>query len=151
MLALAVFAIPISIGLAVASVAVSDTWQILPGLLGITIGVLLTGFGVSSLVSGRFVFEVAAPGESPFTSRPGGGVSLMLSTFATWSMVGILVIPELVLAIVGFALDIPILGWLSLLVGILLGSGLMVIGIRQGGAILDRRGPELLAKLQTHR
>ncbi|MBG6054131.1 ABC-2 type transport system permease protein [Salinibacterium sp. CAN_S4] len=150
-LALAVFAVPISIGLAIASVAVSGTWQVLPGLLGITIGVLLTGFGVSSLVSGRFVFMVPAPGESPFTSKPGGGVSLMLSTFATWGMVGVLVIPEVALAIIGFALDIPLLGWLSLLVGLLLGSGLMVIGIRQGGAILDRRGPDLLATLQTHR
>jgi ABC-2 type transport system permease protein len=141
----------VSVGLAVASVAVSDTWQILPGLLGITIGVLLTGFGVSSLVSGRFVFMVPAPGESPFTSKPGGGVSLMLSTFATWGMVAILIVPELVLAILGFVLDAAILGWISLAVGVLLGSGLLVAGVRLGGAILDRRGPDLLATLQSHR
>lgn len=150
-LALAVFAVPTCLVLAIASVWVSNTWAILPGLLGITIGILLTGFGVSSMVSGRFVFMVPAPGESPFTSKPGGGISLMLSTFATWSVVGILILPELVLAIVGFALDIALLGWLSLVVGIALGSTLMAIGVSRGGKILDRRGPELLAQLQRQK
>ncbi len=150
-IALAAFAVPICLVLAVASVWVSNTWEILPGLLCITIGILLTGFGVSSLVSGRFVFMVPAPGESPFTSKPGGGISLLLSTFATWSVVGILALPEVVLAVVGFVLDIAVLGWVSLMVGITLGSALLVFGIRQGGAILDRRGPELLAQLQKQK
>ncbi|MDJ0335070.1 MAG: transporter [Rhodoglobus sp.] len=150
-LALAVFAVPVCVVLAIGSVWAANTWEILPGLLGITIGILLTGFGVSSVISARFVFMVPAPGESPFTSKPGGGVSLMLSMFATWSILGILILPELVLAVVGFALDIAALGWLSLVVGITLGSTLLVIGIRQGGAILDRRGPTLLAQLQKQR
>ncbi|MBC7590271.1 MAG: transporter [Salinibacterium sp.] len=149
--ALAVFAVPISLALAVASVWVTAAWEILPGLLGITIGVLLTGFGVSSLISGRFAFLVPAPGASPFKSKPGGGISLMLSTFASWSVLAILTLPELVLAIVGFVTGNVLLGVLSLLVGTVLGSVLLVIGIRQGGAILDRRGPELLVQLQKQK
>ena len=150
-IALAIFAVPISFALAIASVWLTNAWEILPGLLGIITGVLLTGFAVSSLVSGRFVFMVPAPGESPFKSKPGGGVSLMLSTFASWSVLGILTLPELVLAIVGFASGNIALGWLSLLVGIVLGSGLLVVGVRIGGAILDRRGPDLLAQLQKQK
>ena len=150
-IALAVFAVPVSLALAIASAWVSNAWEILPGLLGITVGILLTGFAVSSLVSGRFVLMVPAPGESPFTSKPGGGFSLMLSMFATWSIVAILILPELVLAIVGFVLDNVVLGWLSLVVGLVLGSTLLVIGVRQGGAILDRRGPDLLAQLQKQK
>ncbi|CAN5183003.1 hypothetical protein BH11ACT5_BH11ACT5_01220 [soil metagenome] len=146
-IALAVFAVPITLALVVASVAVSDTWQLLPGLLGITIGILLSGFAVSSLISGRLTFPVPAPGESPFKARPGGGFSLMLTTFASWAVLGVLILPELVLALVGFATDNLLLGWLSIVVGLIVGTALLVLGVRFGGRILDRRGPELLVPL----
>jgi ABC-2 type transport system permease protein len=150
-IALAVFAVPLSLALVVASVAVSNTWQLLPGLLGITIGILLSGFAVSSLISGRLTFPVPAPGESPFKARPGGGFSLMLTTFASWAVLGVLILPELVLALVGFATDNPLLGWLSIPVGLIVGTALLVLGVRLGGRILDRRGPELLAQLQKQK
>ena len=148
---LAMFAVPITILVTIVSVWYTNTWNILPGLLGIVFGVLLSGFALSSLVSGRFVFAVPAPGESPFKARPGGGVALMLSTFATWGALAVLVIPETVLAIIGFATGEAIFGWLALAVGLVLGWGLLVIGVRWGGAILDRRGPELMAQLQKQK
>ncbi|ANJ28205.1 transporter [Agromyces aureus] len=147
-LALAVFAVPLSLLTVLATVWLTGAWTALPGLLGITVGVLLSGFGLSSLVSGRFIFAVPAPGESPFKSKPGGGFSLTLSLFATWGILTVLVLPELVLAIVGFATGQVVYGWISLALGIVLGSVLLVIGIRVGGDIYDRRGPELLAALQ---
>lgn len=150
-IALATFAVPVSLLLVVASVAVSNTWSLLPGLLGITIGILLSGFGVSSLVSGRFTFAVPAPGDSPFKARPGGGFSLMLSTFATWAVLGVLVLPELVLALVGFATNNLVLGVASIAVGLSLGTALLSLGVRLGGRILDNRGPELLAQLQKQK
>ena len=150
-IALATFAVPVSLLLVVGSVAVSHTWQLLPGLLGITIGILLSGFAVSSLISGRFTFAVPAPGESPFKSKPGGGFSLMLSTFASWSVLAVLTLPEIVLALVGFATGEPLWGVLSIVVGLALGTALLVVGVRVGGRILDRRGPELLVQLQAQR
>jgi ABC-2 type transport system permease protein len=150
-IALATFAVPLSLLLVVGSVAVSNTWSMLPGLLGVTIGILLSGFAASSVISGRFTFAVPAPGESPFKARPGGGFSLMLSTFATWTVLAILISPELVLALVGFATGDPLWGWLSIVVGLVLGSALLVLGVRLGGRILDSRGPEMLAQLQRQK
>jgi len=149
--ALGVFAVPVSLVLTVASVAFTHQWQLLPGLLGITIGVLLSGFAVSSVISGAFTFAVPAPGESPFKAKPGGGFSLMLSTFATWAVLGVLVLPELIVAIIGFATGQAIYGWIALALGIVLGSVLLVVGIRVGGSILDKRGPELLSTLQKQK
>lgn len=149
--ALAVFAVPISLGLTVASVWMTGEWHLLVGLLAIVIGILLSGFAVSSLVSGAFIFAVPAPGESPFKSKPGGGFSLMLSLFATWSILAVLVLPELVLAFIGFMTGQAIYGWIALAVAVVLGTVLLVIGIRVGGSILDKRGPELLAKLQRQK
>ncbi|MGV8883037.1 MAG: transporter [Rhodoglobus sp.] len=150
-IALATFAVPISLALTVASVWITGQWQLLPGLLGITIGALLSGFAVSSIVSGAFAFAVPAPGESPFKSKPGGGFSLMLSMFATWAILGVLVLPELILAIVGFATGNALLGWLSIVVGLGLGTVLLIVGVRVGGSIYERRGPELLTKLKLHK
>jgi len=150
-IALAVFAVPVSLLLAIGSVAVSSTWSMLPGLLGVTLGILLTGFAVSSVISGRFTFAVPAPGESPFKARPGGGFSLMISTFVTWGILGLLVLPEVALALLGFATGQPLWGWLSIVVGLGLGSALLVLGVRLGGRILDQRGPELLAQLQKQK
>ena len=149
--ALAVFAVPVTLVLTIASVWVTGQWALLPGLLGVCTGLLLSGFAISSVVSGRFTFPVPAPGDSPFKARPGGGTSLMISTFVTWTALGIAVIPELALAIVSFATGDLLWGWLSILVGAALGSVLLVIGVRVGGGILDRRGPELLAQLQRQK
>jgi ABC-2 type transport system permease protein len=149
--ALASFAVPVSLLLTIGSVALTNTWPLLPGLLGITIGVLLSGFATSSVISGRFTFAVPAPGESPFKSRPGGGFSLMISTFASWSVLAVLVLPELVLAIIGFATGQALYGYLSIAVALVLGGTLLVLGVRIGGRILDRRGPDLLSQLQRQK
>ncbi|WP_341951926.1 transporter [Salinibacterium sp. TMP30] len=146
-----VFAIPVTIILTVASVWVSDSWERLAGLLGISLGLLLTGLALSSVVSGRFAFSVPAPGDNPFKSRPGGGFTLMLSMFASWTALAILSLPEMIVALLGFATDQPLLGWIALLLGIGLGAALLVIGVRWGGKILDQRGAELLVQLQRQK
>jgi ABC-2 type transport system permease protein len=150
-IALAVFAVPVTALLAVGTVWYTGTWTTLPGLLGLSFGLLLSGFAVSSVVSGRFALAVPLPGDSPFKSRPGGGMTLALTSFATWGIVAILVLPEGILALIGFITGNMIWGWASLLVGLTLGGILLVVGIRWGGAIVDRRGPELLAQLQAQK
>jgi ABC-2 type transport system permease protein len=146
-LALAVFAVPLSLLVVLGTVVLSDAWTALPGLLGITIGVLLSGFALSSLVSGGFVFAVPAPGESPFKSKPGGGISLMVSLLATWSILAVLVLPELVVAIIGFTTGPVVFGWISLALGIMLGpccsssASASVAGSSIHGALNSTRPP----------
>ncbi|HEY0260017.1 MAG TPA: transporter, partial [Lacisediminihabitans sp.] len=149
--ALAVFAVPITALFTIGSVWYTNTWAALPGLLGISLGALLSGFALSSIASGLLVFPVPAPGESPFRGRPGGGFTLTLTTFATWGILAVLIVPELVLAIVGLVTGEPGFGWSALAVGLVLGAALLTIGIRWGGTILERRGPELLTQLQNQK
>jgi ABC-2 type transport system permease protein len=150
-LALGTFALPLVIVFTVAAAGISSAWQNLPALLGLTLGVLLTGFGLSSVSSSRIVIPVPAPGDSPFKSPAGAGFTTALTTFATWGILIGLVIPELVLAIVSFVTGLAVFGWLTLAVGVVLGSVLLVVGIRIGGTQVDRRGPELLASLSRQR
>ncbi|MBH0009387.1 transporter [Salinibacterium sp. SWN1162] len=150
-IAVSVFAVPTTIILTVASVWISDSGDRLVGMLGISLGLLITGLALSSLVSGRFAFSVPAPGDNPFKSRPGGGFTLMLSMFASWTALAVLALPEMVIAIIGFATFNETLGWVALAVGLALSTALLVVGVRVGGRILDERGPELLVQLQRQK
>ena len=149
--ALGSFGLPIVIIFSVVSVWISGSWAVLPGLLGLSIGIFLSGLGVSSFTSAQIIIPVPGPGDNPFKAAPGAGFTTALTTFATWGVLGVLVLPELVLAVVGSATGIAVLGWIGLLVGIGLGSGLLVAGIRLGGAQLDRTSPEVLEHLARQR
>jgi len=143
--------VPVCLAATISTVWVVDTWYLLPALLGVTGGVLLTGFAISSVISGAVIFGVPAPGESPFKSKPGGGFSLMVSMLVTWTALIILVLPTLGLALMTWATENMAYGWAGLLVGLGLGAVLLVIGVRVGGDILDKRGPELLSQLQQQK
>ena len=119
--------------------------------LGLSIGIFLSGLGVSSFSSARIIIPVPGPGDNPFKAAPGAGFTTALTTFATWGVLGVLVLPELLLAVVGAATGVGILGWIGLGVGVGLGSAVLVAGIRLGGAHLDRAAPELLERLSRQR
>jgi len=150
-LAAALFSVPVTVVFTLGSVAFLGDWAALPGLLGVSLGLLATGFGLSSIASAWVTVPVPAPGDNPFKSRPGAGATLMVQVLVTWTLVVALCLPELVLAILAAVLGQPLLGWAALVVGLLLGAVLLVVGVRVGGRVLDRRGPELLVQLQRQR
>jgi ABC-2 type transport system permease protein len=94
---------------------------------------------------------VPAAGESPFKTSTGASFGAQLGMFAAWAIVFALALPELVLGIIAAATGNVTLGVVALVLGVGLGVTFMLVGIRQGGALLDRRGPELLASLRKVR
>ncbi|GAA4679135.1 transporter [Frondihabitans cladoniiphilus] len=145
------FAVPIVVGITIGSVAVSGSWSSLPVLLGLSLGILLSGLGLSSVSSSRIVLPVPSPGDSPFAAKTGAGFTTALTTFATWGILVVLALPELLLAIASGATGSSLLGWITLVVGLGLGAVLLATGIRLGGRRLDRDGPELLTRLRVQR
>jgi len=148
-LAIATFAVPLIVLVTVASVWVSEAWRMLPAMLGLSLGVLLTGFGVASVTSATVVFPVPQAGDNPFKSPPGAAVPSLLASFGSWVVIGILALPELTLTIVSAVTGQMLYGWLSLATAVVLGTLFLVLGVRIGGRTLDRRGPELLARLRS--
>jgi ABC-2 type transport system permease protein len=148
--AIAIFAVPVVVVINVVSVWVSDSWGLLPGVLGLSIGLLLSGFGLSSVTSATVVVPVAAPGDSPFKSPPGANFSNVASTFSAWGILLLLVLPEIVLFTIGAITGQPLWGWLTLLAGLVLGAVFLRIGLVRGGNRLDARGAELFEKLARH-
>ncbi len=118
-----------------------------PALLGVSLGLLLSGIGVSSVSSALGAYPAARPGAGAFDQPPQTGATAgwaqALSFFATAAVMS----PAIVLAVRG-ALGEPELLETAGLAGGLTGVGMLLLGILIGGAVFRRRGPELLALAQ---
>ncbi|WP_431219436.1 transporter [Leifsonia xyli] len=146
--ALLTFAVPAVVVVTVGAAALEGDWLPAPGLLGLSLGMLLAGVAVCSVTSARFVFPVPEPGDNPFRSRPGANISLLGPTFAAWGVIAVLSLPEIVLLVISLVTREAVWGWGGLLAAVVLGGVLLVVGVRVGGRLLDRRAPELLQQLR---
>jgi len=115
---------------------------VLPALIGVSIGLLFTGLGVSSVVSAVGAYPAARPGSGPFDQPPtlgaNAGWSQALALLATLAFMS----PALVAAVWGFTDP----EWFTVagLAGAATGLGMLLLGIVIGGRAFRRRAPELL-------
>jgi ABC-2 type transport system permease protein len=149
MLAASVVGVPLIAVVAVVTIALSGSWELLVPVLGAGIGMLLTGFGVCAVTSALLVVPVAAPGDSPFKRVPGTSAVMAFLMMGIWLIVGVLGSPGVVLAIIAAATGSAALGWVACAVGIVLGVAFLSVGILIGGRILDRTAPQLLERLRA--
>lgn len=150
-LACLVFALPAVLVFSIGPFFLLQVWDALPGMLGLSLGILFSGLGLSSALSARYTVAVPLPGESPFKKPPGNAAQTMAVQFGGMGVLAVLVAPEIALVMAHWSTGSPVPGWINLFVGPVLGLALLGAGVRLGGAWLDARGPELLAQLSVHR
>lgn len=150
-LACLAFALPVVLVFAVGYSAFTGDWGALPGQLGMSLGVLFTGLGLSSVVSARYTVAVPLPGDSPFKKPPGNVGQTLAVQFGGLLVLMVLVLPEAGLLTAQLVTGNSLFGWINLAAGTVLGLGLLVAGVRLGGKWLDARGPELLAQVAVNR
>ena len=141
---------PLAVGVVVIAVGsplcawLAGDWMLLPSLIGVSACVLLSGLGLSSIMSARFPYPTVRPGDSPFAQPQS------TATAASWiqslTVLAILVVsaPAVLLAALGIVSD-PDWHYAALTIGILVGGIVLGLGIVLGGRIFEARGPELLA------
>ena len=145
-LAASLWQVPVALVVAVAGAVLSDHADLVPAVLGATLGLLGAGLGVSSVASALAPYPAPPPGANPFQQPRGAGAAAVLAQLATSGLTTALALPALVPAVV--ALFGPTwAGWIALPVGIVLCGLWTWLGITQGGAVLDRRAPEVLARV----
>jgi len=115
-------------------------------MLGIGLGFLLTGFGVASVMSALKPYPVPGPGENPFGAPPGSSALTIVVQAVAGTAVFVLNLPLLAMGM-GALLGHVWMGWLSLGLAVVLGSGALALGTWWGARIYERRAPELLADL----
>jgi ABC-2 type transport system permease protein len=150
-LACLAFGLPVVLIFAVGQYFFTGDWEALPGQLGLSLGILFTGLGLSSVLSARYTVAVPLPGDSPFKKPPGNVGQTLAVQFAGMAVLTLLVLPEAGLFIAQLVTGNAIFGWVNLAVGLVLGLALFGAGIRLGGKWLDSRSPELLAQLTVNR
>ena len=117
-------------------------------MLGASLALLGAGLGVSSVASALTPYPAPPPGANPFQSPRGAGAAAVLAQFATSGLTTALALPALVPAVVA-VLGPAWVGWIALVVGTALAGLWTWLGIDRGGAVLDRRGPEVLARVAS--
>ncbi|MCB5272687.1 hypothetical protein BJG92_00189 [Arthrobacter sp. SO5] len=145
------FALPVVLALSVLPFLFGADLTLLPGVLGLSLGVLFSGMGLSSVVSARYTVTVPLPGDSPFKKPPGNVAQTLAVQFGGMGVLLLLVLPEAALLVAQFITGNAAFGWINLLLGPVLGLALFAAGVRLGGKWLDARGPELLAQLAVNR
>ncbi|MGV8859081.1 hypothetical protein [Rhodoglobus sp.] len=116
----------------------------LPGLIGLSLCVLFTGLGISSVSSAAFPYAAPLPGHGAFM-QPQALVSNAATVQSlTFALTLLFAVPVLAVVFFNPFTDLQP-HWAALLVGVSLGLIIMVIGVYWGGRIMVRRGPELLA------
>jgi ABC-2 type transport system permease protein len=135
--------VPLVVLGSLASTALWGDWRWFPSILGFNACLLLAGVGLSSVLSVSFPYPAVKPGDSPFAQpqAPGSSSSLIQSL----SFFGVVALALPVAGLAAFAVvNGPRWHELALVVGLVIGVGVLLLGIRWGGAIFDRRAPELL-------
>jgi ABC-2 type transport system permease protein len=121
-------------------------FDLLPAIVGVSVALAGVGYGLSCVMSVVMPYAVPKPGESPFTTPPGGQGARMLAQTISGLGTAVLASPVILLALLTWwERDWAL--WPTALSGILLGAGVFALGVRVGGRIYDRRAPEVLAGL----
>jgi ABC-2 type transport system permease protein len=105
---------------------------------------LLSGLGLSSIMSARFPYPTVRPGDSPFAQPQSSATAATWMQSLTVFAILALAAPAVILAFLGFGFG-PFWHFASLCAGLLIGSIVLVLGIAFGGRMFEARGPELLA------
>ncbi|WP_062380034.1 hypothetical protein [Demequina pelophila] len=129
---------------ALAMLAVTGRWADAPGLLGACAGVMGLTLGISAVASVLVPYRVPAPGQSPFGAEVGsvgaGLLAQLASSAATLALVPLVLAPFILSLVVA-----PWWGAVALALGVVVGVGGYLGGVRLGGAAYDARAGALLA------
>ncbi|MCS0499600.1 hypothetical protein [Protaetiibacter mangrovi] len=141
--------VPVVLGVAIVTVALSGRWELLPAVLGTGLCALFAGLGICAISSAYIVIPVPASGDNIFKRVPGQTFTAGLALMGFTLLAGALTAPALGLAVAAAVAGSAALSWLSLVVGLLVGVAAAVAGVAIGGRVFDRTGPLLLARVHA--
>lgn len=134
---------PLIVVLVVGGLALSGEWSHLVAVLAVSVTLALTSLAAGSYVGTLWQWPAPPPGSNPFQKGSSGGLP-SLAAFGVTSLVSVaLAVPTIALVIGSFW--IGWLAWPGLLLGLVVGGLALWQAVRLGGAVLDRRWPEVMA------
>jgi len=136
--------VPVVLGGSVLSAWGYGDWTVLPSILGVSSSILLSGLGLSSIMSAAFPYPSVRPGDSPFSQPAGGSGTGGLVQGLSFVAILVFAAPSAFFAALAF-LGSPSWHLWSLVSGLVIGIGVLLVGVTIGARVYDNRGPNLLA------
>ncbi|WP_199423995.1 hypothetical protein [Actinotalea solisilvae] len=146
LLATAVWAVPATVAVGVATAWVGGRPDLAPASVGASLGVLGVGLAVSAVFSPLLPYPVPAAGENPYSAQVGALGASMVAQLATSGATLVACSPVLVLYALALWWE-PGLSVAVLLTGAAVGVGAALLGVRTGGRVYDARVRHVLARL----
>jgi ABC-2 type transport system permease protein len=139
--------VPVVVVLTMIGLALSGEWS--AWLPVVTIGLTLTmvSVGVGAFVGTLWQWPAPPPGANPFQKGTSGGLPSLAAFGVTSAASLVLAAPAVALVIASFW--VGWLSWLGLVVGVAIGALVLWQGVVRGGAVLDRRWPEVLSEVSA--
>lgn len=134
---------PIVVILTVLALALTGQWWVWLPIVAISVTLILVSLGVGAYVGTLWQWPAAPPGANPFQKGNSGGLPSMAAFGVTSLASVIFALPTIGLVIASVFWG-GWLAWLGLGVGAIIGAIVLWQGVVRGGAVLDRRWPEVL-------
>jgi len=141
------FALPMTILAAVVPGLMFSDLSTTVALLGVSLGMLFSAAGLSSLVSARFTYPVPKPGDGPLSQPSGSTGRIMVVQLGTLIASVLLMLPETVLLVIWLFAEADWLLWVLAFGSLAKGIGLSWAGVIFGGRVYDRSQPELFQQV----
>lgn len=142
MLAIGILVVPILIAACIACCLAVGRMDLLPASLGAAFGPTLVAAGAGIWLGVYLPGRTPAPEANPLGTGSAGGAQSLVALLALAPLTALGGGPAFGFAIAAFWT--PWLGWVSLALALAIGALAVWLGIRAGGAALDRRWPEVL-------
>ena len=146
LMATVIWQLPLVVVVSLIAPLLADQAKHLPVLLGLNLAVWGVVVGVAQVLAVVFPYQTNPPEASPFSAK-GSGVDALLASLAQMgSMLAsmLLVTPTIALSAYCIVSENFQMAWLCVALGVVNALIVMVVGVRMGGKLLDRRWPRLL-------
>lgn len=115
-----------------------------------TLGLMLTGWGVSAVVGVLLPYPTSPPGTNPMKDKSASSANAFLGMGAASLGVFVPQLPAIGLAAWGVLGGGPLIQGLAGLLSLIIGIVVLWVGVRIGSARLDARYPDLFQKVRDH-
>lgn len=146
LVAMVIWQLPLVLVVSLIAPLLADQAKHLPVLLGLNLAVWGVVVGVAQVLAVVFPYQTNPPEASPFSAKGSGADALLASLAQMGSMLAsmLLVTPTIALSVYCIVSENFQLAWLCVVLGVVNAVVVMVVGVRLGGKLLDRRWARLL-------
>ncbi|MGN6205371.1 hypothetical protein [Humibacter sp.] len=137
-------AVPVVAVGSILTVLAYGSWDVLPAVTGVSVCLVLTGLGLSSVSSALAPYAAPRPGDSAFAHPQHTGGAATFAQFASLLLTALFAGVPIAMMVLG-VVQSPEWFTMCLWTGLGIGVAVFVAGLLLGALAYNRRGPEIMA------